>query len=279
MSIITSNFPRGSMKLNLDPARLADNGILEWLQKGTYYEPDVSHTFVTTLREGDVVFDVGANLGYFTVLASVLVGRTGRVIAFEASAENVERLRRNLALNACENVTVVDKVAADREGEIEFFVNDAFDSGGLWTHEGPMPGVPDDRPPPVRRVLPATTVDAEWKRLSLPRPKLIKIDVEGAEQRVLEGARELLTREPPAFIVAELHGLGLAKLACSPDTLRGHMEGLGYSTFGLSYAGTLPRLIPAATRIHSEFIINLLFSRPEWVGEYWPAVMINPRAA
>jgi hypothetical protein len=130
---------------------------------------------------------------------------------------------------------------------------------------------------PARVAVPATTLDAEWERLLLPTPKVIKIDAEGADQRVLEGARDLLTRLKPRFVIAEVHPFGLAKMGCSQETLRGFMESLGYSTFGLTDAGALPRFIPAPTLIQHEIIIDLLFSKPEWVGEYWPTVLVDQR--
>ena len=64
-------------------------------------------------------------------------------------------------------------------------------------------------------------------------------------------------------------------MGCSQESLRG-MAGLGYSTFGLTYAGTLPRFIPAGVVIEAPHILNLLFSKPEWVGEYWPTAVIDP---
>jgi hypothetical protein len=106
---------------------------------------------------------------------------------------------------------------------------------------------------------------------------LIKIDTEGAEQRVLEGAHHLLAGQKVPFIIAELHEFGLAKLGCSQDSLRSLMEGLGYSTFGLSYNGALPKLIPPGTRIKYPVLINLLFSTVEKIGEYWPDAAIDPR--
>jgi hypothetical protein len=129
----------------------------------------------------------------------------------------------------------------------------------------------------MRITVPGTTLDAEWEQLRLPAPKVIKIDTEGAEQRVLEGMRGLLSRQKPRFVITELHTFGLNKMGCSEESLRGFIEGLGYSTFGLTHAGALPRLIPTATRIQTPFIVNLLFSKPEWVGKYWPTVVIDPR--
>jgi FkbM family methyltransferase len=280
MPLVTCNIVRGDaqptqMRLELDPGRLNESSILQCLQAGALFEADVSNVLLKVLRDGDVAVDVGANIGFLTVLSSILVGPTGRVVAFEPDAENLVRLRANLAHNDCQNVTIIEKAVTNQVGEVEFFIN-AGNSGGnaIW-NIGEWPRYLEMHGTPTRVAIPATTLDAEWERLALPAPKAIKIDVEGAEQRVLEGARELLARHEPPFIVAELHPFGLEQLGCSQESLRGYIEGLGYSTFSLTYAGTLPRLVPPATRIEISAIINMLFSKPEWVGPYWPAVLID----
>jgi FkbM family methyltransferase len=282
MPLITCSFSRGAvqslqMKMDLDPDRPNERSILVCLQTGSSFEPDVANVLVRVLREGDIAVDVGANIGFLTVLASLLVGPSGHVVAFEPGAENLERLHANLTHNDCKNVTVIEKAVTNQVGDVAFFIN-SDDSGGnaLWD-PAQYPGNVKCLATPIRRTLPGTTLDAEWERLQLPTPKVIKIDTEGAEQRVLEGMRDLLSRQKPRFVVAELHTFGLDRMGCNQEGLRGFMAGLGYSTFGLTYAGELPRFIPAATRIEAPFILNLLFSKPEWVGEYWPTAVIDPR--
>jgi FkbM family methyltransferase len=282
MALVTYTFTRRSgeaplsIKLDLDESRANEKSILDFLKTGSLFEPDVANLLVKVLGEGDVAVDVGANVGFFSVLASILVGPSGRVVAFEPGGENLRRLRANLALNDCNNVIVIEKAVTNQVGEAEFFLNSG-DSGGnaLWDI-GQWPGYLEENGAPLRVAVPATTLDAEWEQLRLPIPKVIKIDAEGADQRVLEGASGLLAREP-RFVITELHPFGLAKMGCSQTSLRGVVESQGYSTFGLANAGTLPRFFPAATVIEHAFIINLLFSRPEWVGEYWPTAVFSQR--
>ena len=277
--LCTCNISHGAakleMKLELDESRLNEKPILDFLRGGKLYEPHIANLFVRVLGEGDVAVDVGANIGFFTVLASILVGPTGRVVAFEPGTDNLERLRANLALNDCKNVTIIEKAVMNQVGEVEFFINSGNSGGNALWDIGQWPGYIEENGTPVRVAVPATTLDAEWEQLQLPAPKVIKIDTEGADQRVLEGASHLLARQKPHFVIAELHPFGLTKMGCSQASLRGFIESLGYSTFGLNYAGALPRLIPAATVIQHPFIIDLLFSKPEWVGEYWPTAIID----
>jgi predicted RNA methylase len=102
------------MKLALDSDWPADRSVLGNLQRGTSFEGDVANAMLRVLREGDIAVDIGANIGYLTVLASLLVGPTGRVVAFEPDPENVLRLRANVALNTGCNVTIVEKAVTDR---------------------------------------------------------------------------------------------------------------------------------------------------------------------
>jgi FkbM family methyltransferase len=274
---ITHGATKLEMKLELDESRLNEKPILDFLRGGNLYEPHIANLLVRVLGEGDVAVDVGANIGFFTVLASILIGPTGRVVAFEPGTQNLERLRANLALNDCKNVTIIEKAVMNQVGEVEFFINSGNSGGNALWDIGQWPGYIEENGTPVRVAVPATTLDSEWEQLQLPAPKVIKIDTEGADQRVLEGASDLLARQKPRFVIAELHPFGLTKMGCSQESLRGFIESLGYSTFGLTYAGALPRLIPAATLIQHSFIIDLLFSKPEWVGEYWPTAIIDQR--
>jgi FkbM family methyltransferase len=279
MSIIGCTITRGGapllqMKLDLDQSRPNEKTVFDHLQAGSSFEPDVTSAFVRLLHAGDVAIDVGANCGFLTVLAAMLVGPTGHVVAFEPDDENLARLRGNLALNDCSNVTVIEKALTNQVGDVEFFIN-GDNSGGnaLWD----VAQYPGNVKCPTRLTVPGTTLDAEWGQLRLPPPRVIKIDTEGAEQRVLEGMRDLLSRQKPRFVIAELHGFGLGQMGCSQESLRGFMAGLGYSAFCMIRSGSLPRFVPAATRIETTYAINLLFSKPEWVGEYWPTVAFDPQ--
>ena len=261
----------------LDPSDLTEKLILDHYDAGHFYEPDISRLMVQVLRSGDVVCDVGANCGYFSLLAANLVGATGRVIALEPAPECVARLNGNVRRNGFANVSVIDCVAAAQTGEVTFYLN-SDNSGGhaLW-NPGEWPSNQKTRDNPVALTHRATTLDAEWKERALPLPKLLKIDTEGAEQAVLEGARDLLSDCKVPFVAAELHEFGMARLGYRQESLRRYMETFGYSTFGLYYSGALPKLVPPGTRIHSPFLINILFSTPAAIAQYWPMANLDPR--
>lgn len=230
-----------------------------------HYEPEVVAVMRKVLRPGDIFVDVGANVGKHTIEAARIVGPTGKVFAFEPGTNCLPTLRdatRHLA-----QVKIIPHPAWHTAGEVTFHLN-ADDSGGnaMWD-PGDWPGPHNPKSKELKQpiVMLATTLDIECDCL----PRLIKIDTEGAEQRVLEGASRLLAEAHPPFIIAELHEFGLQKLGCSQESLRRYMESHGYSTFFLFADGALPQLVPPKTTIKTGFIVNILFSTPEAVGEAW----------
>jgi FkbM family methyltransferase len=280
MPIATLDFSsRGralSMQLDLDRARANENSIIKFLERGRHYEPDVSLMMCKIVEPGDVVVDIGANAGFFTVLLATLVGPGGRVLSFEPGVNNLDRLKNNISINGLTNVELVEKAANDAPGAIQFFIN-SDDSGGnaLWD-VGTFPGNVKSAAAPQAVAIAATTVDDEVQERGLAPPKLIKVDTEGAELNVLKGCRALLADQLVPFVIAEYHPFGLAKMGTSPEALRAFMETFGYSTFAMYYDGTMPKLIPPGVELALPSIVNLLYSTPAHVARIWPAYFHHP---
>jgi len=275
---LTMNFEHRQLRMvqDLDPSR--DTAIFSFLDRGLLYEPDVAHVMLRALHDGDVAVDVGANIGFFSVMMAALTGPRGRVVAFEPAADNLERLRCNIATAGAANVTVIDQPVSDTTEQVSFYLNS--DSGGghaLWD-PGRFPGNTRSQAEQCIVRMTTTTLDAAIAALDLPPPRLIKIDVEGAEHCVLSGAAGLLSNHGVPYIIAELHGFGLKQLGSSQRDLRRFMEGFGYSAFGLYFDGAMPKLIPPGTELRPPHIINLLFSTVEDVGRLWQVERFNPLA-
>jgi FkbM family methyltransferase len=158
-----------------------------WLGVFERAEQDV---FARTVKSGDVVYDLGANVGFYTLLAAKLAGPTGHVVAFEPVPRNLGYLRRHLALNECENVTVVPAAVSDRSGTSRFRDGPEHTVGSLTTSDGYEVNV--------------VTLDA----FDGPLPRIIKIDVEGAEGDVLRGASRVL-REARPIVLLSTHSTAL----------------------------------------------------------------------
>jgi FkbM family methyltransferase len=266
-----------TMTLDLDPALPNEATVLSWFNSGNLYEPDVSDVMLRVLAPVDTVLDVGANIGFFSTLASLLVGPTGRVVAFEPDPRNRVRLLRNLQLNDLSAVTVLDAAATAVAGDVTFFLN-TDDTGGsaLWD-PGTMNQNVNSRRDRQALTVPGTTIDDTIRRLALTPPKLVKIDTEGAEHRVLTGATALLATRSVPYVLAELHEFGLASMGSSQQALRAHMAGFGYDTYALYFDGSLPKLIPFGTRLGLKAATNVLFSTQDAVAAAWPEERFDPR--
>lgn len=160
------------------------------------YEFAKMHAFVSLVAEGDVVYDIGAHAGYYTLAASRRVGRNGKVIAFEPDPDNQNFLSRHVLINHVENVKLIPAAVADSEGSARFINSLTWrgERDGKLGHLG-------EGSIEVRVV----SLDQLLGRGEIPPPDLMKIDVEGSEHEVLLGARNLLTTARPTIFLAT-HG-------------------------------------------------------------------------
>lgn len=176
----------------------------------------------THLKPGGVMFDVGANAGLFTLTAARLVGPGGHVYAFEPDPRQIALLERNIRLNRLTNVTVVPQAVGHRTGPVPFLLSEDSALNSLRENSHP-----DQK---VHQVITVemTTLDAFIARENIGRVDLVKIDVEGAEQWVLEGAHSLLQQEPAPRLIVEFCDATAAGFQSSGEALFRHIETLGY---------------------------------------------------
>ncbi|MBC7921462.1 MAG: FkbM family methyltransferase [Ferruginibacter sp.] len=158
-------------------------------------EPHQTNAFVETLREGQTVLDLGANVGYYSVLASRLVGTKGRVVSFEPSVRNLSLLYRHLRANQAENVMVIPAACSDTHQLALFASGDTYATGHL------VEGQENAASRIQVTAVPCLTVDEVVERLDLS-PDVMKIDVEGAELDVLKGAAKTLADCQPAIFLS-----------------------------------------------------------------------------
>lgn len=153
------------------------------------WEPDVSSVIARVLRPGDIFVDVGANVGFDTLLAAHLVGGQGGVISIEAAPGTFAALQENIALNpALTTIRAVNKAVSDRVGELTLFNVSATNIGAASTSAAPGAVA-------IARV-PAEPLDHILSRDEMDRVRLIKIDIEGGETVVLRRFVETLSLYP-----------------------------------------------------------------------------------
>ncbi|MEM1981923.1 MAG: FkbM family methyltransferase [Candidatus Hadarchaeales archaeon] len=161
--------------------------IYHWKVYEKYFEPE----------KGDVVVDCGANVGMFSLKAARKVGKDGLVIALEPEKANVNLLRRNVEANGFENVIIVQKAVSNRRGKIRLYLS---------------PGSPGShtiikREKGCFEIVEADTLDNILSEIGLTKVNFLKIDVEGAEKEVLEGAEKTLNSPNIKVSVAAYHSL------------------------------------------------------------------------
>ena len=218
--------PNG-IRLSTNPllhSHLSKNGRLD-------YEDDVAHVIEHCLGPGDVFYDVGANVGVFAFLAATIVGEGGAVFAFEPEPNNVLCFQRSLERAPVRNVELYDCALGSEDGTMPFDRRGGAFSGRLVDGEDEI-GSGEIRNIQIRSI---DSLLAGGMRL----PKLVKIDVEGGEGLVLEGAKQVLRKYKPA-VLCEMH----------PD----NQNGVSRAFSALTDAGYICRSIDRSTKRVAEIV-------------------------
>ena len=207
--------------------RLCDPEDLCYLRPQVDWEPNNDrYVFVSLLREGMTVMDVGANLGLYSLLASRAVGPSGKVYAFEPVPEIFTRLKEHIVLNNATNVIPVPIALSDEKGTVKMSVMRGESS--FFRH------------------LSEKFVEVQVERLDdfveregIERVDAIKIDVEGAELKVIRGADKTIRRYKPILMV-EIQAATLQAAGTTPEELFETIVGYGYNAFVVCHGKAIP---------------------------------------
>lgn len=177
--------------------------------EGVWGELDTK-VFKNQIKKGDIVVDVGASIGYFTLIAAKIVGETGKVFAFEPDSKNFEILRKNVEINKYQNVILEQKAVSDVNGKINL-----FSSNGIGFHSTINP---HSSAPPIPIV--SVKLDEYFRDLNLiDKIDFVKIDVEGAEFRVLNGMKSILKESRHVKIFTEFMKYFLEQVGIDPKDM------------------------------------------------------------
>jgi FkbM family methyltransferase len=233
-----------------------------YLYMSGHWEPSLTAWLTKTLRPGDGFIDIGANLGYFSLLAAQLVGAGGRVLAIEASPAMYASLLGNLTLNKAGNVRAVNGAVGDKCGELVFYQ--------------PRPGNPS-----AATIVAQTGAPETFRVAARPLPELateselraarvIKIDVEGAEHLVVKGlAASLASLRADVELVVEVNPDALARQSVSVPEMLAPLTAAGFHAYELvnSYRPSRHLLAAASPPVRVREPIttqaDLVFSRTD----------------
>jgi len=171
------------------------------------YERGQQGAFGEWVKDGDVVFDIGAHVGFYTLLGSILVGNRGWVVAFEPVPRNLRYLKKHLQINAISNVEVFELAVSDRRGDALLSTGP---SSSMWTI-----GECGELAVQTAR-LDELVLDG-----TIPAPDVIKMDVEGAEFLALTGSSDVIDKYHPTLFLST-HGTELHRKCCNFLEKRGY---------------------------------------------------------
>jgi FkbM family methyltransferase len=208
-------------RMNLD---LAD-----WIQRNMYlgcYEQPQTSQILSYLGPGMTFVDVGANVGYYSAMASSMVG-AGRVIAYEPNPYAYERLSAWIHANQVKNITPVCSALGGGEGTIAACFSDTDN------HTASLVPIPDPSSADETTMVTVRTLDSEAERLGIRHIDVMKIDVDGYESEVFKGCSQLLEAGRIGAILCEFSDHWLKQIGSSTDELEGFFTSQGFLKRGV----------------------------------------------
>ena len=160
------------------------------------YEPNEFYFLARILKPGMTFVDVGANVGLYSLFASRKVGDNGQVLAIEPSSRECERLLRNVRVNSVSNIRLVRKAVSDSSGYADLLVAADVRSG-----HNTLGALTSDTPLAMTEKVPTERLDAIVSQEHLSRLDIMKLDIEGAEFKALQGAAEVIERFRPILLL------------------------------------------------------------------------------
>jgi FkbM family methyltransferase len=242
------------LKMVLDETQFSQKHILVHFQNNSMYEPETFMAVEHILKPGDTFIDIGTHIGFFSLVASRMVGESGKVLSFELNPTNYEHLLAHINMNEIQNIVPHNWAVSNKSGPTQFYNNIDNDGGhSLWDCGKHGFNEKSRKSPEVRPAY-CIALDDYIKDGNV---RLIKIDTEGAEVSVLSGMKQLLQRCKPV-VIAEINDFGLEQMGTSEKELRSLMNDLGYECWSLELPK--PKKLNYGERIHSQNVYNVMFT-------------------
>jgi FkbM family methyltransferase len=199
-----------------------DTGVAPFLLEWGFYEKYETALFKNLIKKGMVFVDVGANIGYYTLLAARLVSEEGKVFAFEPDPYNYSLLCRNIEANGYRNVIPVRKAVFSKSGKMKLFL----DKSNLGGHSLSEANVDDG----ASIVIEATSLDDYFENINC-KIDVIKVDVQGSEMEVFEGMTNTINQNDNLKVITEFWPMGLRKSGSLPTVFLNKLIECGFTLY------------------------------------------------
>jgi FkbM family methyltransferase len=236
---VTINVPgAGEITMFLDPKDTFFTPMMLAV-KGPW-ETGETHWFVKSIKPGDVVVDLGAYVGYYTLIAGKLVGDKGKVYAFEPGPDAFALLQKNVRVNHLTNVVLEHKAVSDKPGSIKLFVSEKHSADNKIYKSA------DD---PTRPTVDIEAVSLDdYFRSRDHRVDFVKMDVQGAEGLILDGMHQVLSWNPHLRMVVEFTPEAIKQAGSDPYAGARYLKEAGFRFFDIGAADG-PRALTEADPI------------------------------
>ena len=236
-----------------DDSQFSQNHILKHFDNKVIYEPETVDFILKNLKQKDVFIDIGTHVGFFSLLASRIVGDSGSVLSFELNPSNYSHLLAHLVINKINNVIPHNWAVTNKSEPLEFWNNMDNDGGhSLWDcgkHDFNL----KSKQNPTKYAAYGIALD-DYRGIN--NVNFIKIDTEGSEVLILKGMFNLISKFKP-IIVAEVNDFALNQMGTSHDEMRCIMKDFEYDCWLLDLAN--PKKLKDGERHKSDNVYNLAF--------------------
>ncbi|NER08076.1 MAG: class I SAM-dependent methyltransferase, partial [Okeania sp. SIO3C4] len=258
-----SNSEQQEIKLSLDSHKFTQKLMLDSLQKGRAYESEIFQLIPKFLQNGDCFIDIGAHIGYYSVLAAKIVGIEGKVFAFEPELSNYQKILENISLNNLNNISLFNLAVGSETKQTQLFFNQDNDGGhALWDvgkHPFNQKSLGNQT---MQNIQQSTLDDILVRQKDIGQIKMIKIDTEGAELDVIKGAVNTFSQYNVPYIICEINRFGLQQMGTNEKELREFMDSLKYETYLITSDEINPLVkLPIDKYYQTSHIFNVLFTK------------------
>jgi len=242
-SLIKLGIRKLIVSLGINETKIADYFVKQLIEEGGIYEIDgfklkKGRTTRLPILTGEIepsqtnlikklsnqecmFFDLGANFGWFTMVLSKLVGKSGRVYSFEADPFLVSILKENVKLNNLSNVSVQPFAISNRTGISKFSLNESYDT------RNQLDSIVHSENTINAKI---TSLDEFCKKENLGKVDFIKMDIEGSEPKALEGMRKIIIDNPHLKIITEFNQTAMTSVGSSPERFINLLQEAGFTT-------------------------------------------------